>query len=195
MKRIILACSVILLTTLLSGQEIKISISPTTNVFHNKYVSDKPYGSPGLGISTDLDYLLNSNGPLEFGFGLGYQSIRVLKVIPINSTDYYSAAEKINLFSVRLNSIYKLTNEFYLCLAPSIDIQTNHNPVLATENQTGLGLSFGFGGNFRLSNSLLFNVEPRLWIHNVIPFHNVESPFRLSVAGINLGLVYGRKIN
>jgi hypothetical protein len=193
MKKAILFGCVIFWTELLFGQEFRVSIAPTYNVFHNKYVNEKPYGSPKLGTNFNLDYIITTTKKLEFGLGLGYQSSSVLKVIPIGVSEYIAATEKINLFSFSLKSVYKLSKEFYLSLDPSVDIQTNHDPIQTTENQSGLGLSFGVGGNFRLNNYLLFNVEPRLWMHNLISFHNQDAPFRLSNVGINLGLVFGHK--
>ena len=193
MKKTFLFCCVIVLTTLLSAQEIRVSITPTSNVFHNKYVTGKTYGSPKLGLSTNLDYLFIKKKKFEFGFGLGYQSSRVLNLVQVSAIDLFEVSEKINLCSINLKSIYKLSKEFYLSLDPSIDFQINYDTLQITDNQAGLGLSFGVGGNFRLNNVLSFNVEPRLWIHNIIPFHDIDQPFRLSFVGINLGLVFGHK--
>ena len=193
MKKTIIICCVIFLTTLLSGQEIRISIAPTYNVFHKNFVNSQPYGCPNLGISTNLDYLFATNKRVEFGLGVGYQSSSLFKVVQVNPIEYAEKTETINLFSVSLKSIFKLSKEFYFSLDPTVDLQTNHDPIQTTENQSGLGLSFGVGGNFRLNNYLLFNVEPRLWMHNLISFHAQDSPFRLSNAGINLGLVFGYK--
>jgi hypothetical protein len=192
-KKTILICSVIFLTTLLSGQEIRISIAPTYNVFHHKFVNEQPYGSPNLGLSANLDYLFTTNKKIEFGIGLGYQSSSLFKVIQVSSIDYAEKTEKINLCSISFKSIFNLSKEFYFSLDPSVDIQTNHDPIQTTENQSGLGMSFGLGGNFRLNDYLLFNVEPRLWMHNLISFKNQNPPFRLSNFGINLGLVFGHK--
>jgi hypothetical protein len=191
MKKTILICCVVFLTTLLSGQEIRISIAPTYNVFNKKYVNAQPFGSPNLGLSTNLDYIFATTKKIEFGIGLGYQSSSLFKVVQVNSIESAEKTEKINLCSISFKSIFKLSKEFYVSLDPSVDLQTNHDPIQTTENQSGLGLSFGVGGNFRLNNYLLFTVEPRLWTHNVISFHNQDSPFRLSEAGINLGLVFG----
>jgi hypothetical protein len=193
MKQTILICFVIFLTTALSGQEIRISIAPTYNVFHKKYVNAQPYGSPNLGLSTNIDYLFNTNKKFEFGIGLGYQSSSVLKLVQVNPIDIAEKTEKINLCSISFKSILKLSKEFYFSLDPSVDIQTSHDPIQTTENQSGVELSFGVGGNFRLNNYLLFNVEPRLWMHNLISFHDQDPPFRLSNVGINLGLVFGHK--
>jgi hypothetical protein len=193
MKKTILICCVIFLTTLLSGQEIRISIAPTYNVFNKNFVNLQPYGCPNLGLSTNLDYLFITNRKFEFGLGLGYQNSSLYKLIQVSPIEYSAKTEKIKLCSISFKSIFKLSKEFYISLDPSVDIQTNHDLIQTTENQSGLGLSFGVGGNFRLNNYLLFNVEPRLWTHNLISFHEQDSPFRLSAVGINLGLVFGHE--
>lgn len=193
MKRSILFCYALIVTTILSGQEIRISIGPNYNVFHHKFVSEQPYGSPKLGLSINLDYLFTTDNKIEFGIGLGYQSSSLFKVIQVSPVQISEFTEKINLCSFSFKSIYKISKEFYISLDPSVEIQTNNNPLETTENQSGLGLSFAVGGNFRLNKYLLFNVEPRLWMHNLISFHNQDSPFRLSVVGINLGLVFGHR--
>jgi hypothetical protein len=191
MKKTVLIFCIIFLTTLLSGQEIRISIAPTHNVFHKNYVNAQPYGCPNLGLSTNLDYLFTTNKKIEFGLGLGYQSSSLFKLIQVSNIDYAAKTETIDLCSISFKSILKLSKEFYFSLDPSVDLQTNHDPIQTTENQSGLGLSFGIGGNFRLNNYFLFNVEPRFWTHNLISFHDQDSPFRLSAVGINLGLVFG----
>jgi hypothetical protein len=76
-----------------------------------------------------------------------------------------------------------------------IALQINYVQHQITDNQSGLGLSTAIGGNFRLNDYLHFNVEPGLWMFNLIPFHDLDSPFRLAVAGINPGLALNHKIN
>jgi hypothetical protein len=190
MKKIILTYCIIFLTTLLSGQDVRISITPISNVFHNKYVGDT-YDSPKLGFNTNLDYLFSTNKSVNFGLGLNYQSSRTINVSPTYLIEYSARSEKINILSIALKSMFKLTKEFYFSFDPTIDYQINYNKIQITDNQSGMGLSVGVGGNFKLNNFLLFNVEPRLWIHNIIPFNEIDSPFRLSTAGINLGLIFG----
>jgi hypothetical protein len=82
-KGIILFCSIVFLTPNLCGQELGIAFTPISNVFHNKPVNDQTYGSHKLGLSTELNYRLASkNKNLKFGFGLGYQTSKVINVIP-----------------------------------------------------------------------------------------------------------------
>lgn len=190
MKKIILTGCVVLLTTLLSGQNFRIVLTPTANVFHSKYVGDT-YDSPKLGFNANFDYLFSMSKSVNFGFGLNYQSSRTLNVSPIGQAEYSARSEKINICSISLKSMFKLTKEFYFSFDPTIDYQANYTKIQITDNQSGIGLSIGVGGNFILNNFLQFNVEPRLWIHNIIPFNDINSPFRLSAAGINLGLIFG----
>lgn len=190
MKKILLSCCVVLLTTLLSGQNFRIVITPVANVFHSKYVGDT-YDSHKLGFNTSLDYLFSTNKSVNFGLGLDYQSSRTLNVSLIGPMEYSARSERINICSISLRSIFNLTKEFYFSFDPTIDYQANYTKIQITDNQSGIGLSLGVGGNFILNNFLQFSVEPRLWIHNIIPFNDINSPFRLSAAGINLGLIFG----
>ena len=190
MKKIILTGCVVLLTTLVSGQNFRVDITPTANVFHSKYVGDT-YDSPKLGFNANFDYLLSTNKIVNFGLGLDYQSCRTLNISPISTVDYSARSERINICSISFKSMFKLTKELYFSFDPTIDYQANYSKIQITDNQSGIGLSVGVGGNFILNNFIQFNVEPRLWIHNIIPFNDINSPFRLSAAGINLGLIFG----
>jgi len=190
MKKIILTSCVILLTTLLSGQNFRVAVTPISNVFHSKYVGDT-YDNPKLGFNANLDYLFSTNNSVNFGIGLDYQSSKTLNVRPIGPAELSAQSEKINICSISLKSMFKLTKEFYFSFDPTIDYQANYDKTQITDNQSGIGLSVGAGGNFIINNFLQFNVEPRLWIHNIIPFNDIKSPFRLSAAGINLGLIFG----
>lgn len=191
MKKTILLLSIICLTSILSGQELRVSVAPTfSKVYQFKYVQGTPYGAAGFGYVGNIDYSFVTNRKVEFGIGLGYHISQVLIWIPIMS-DFTADHERIDLFSVSLKSKFKLPKEFYMSLDPSLDFQVNYNRLHVADNQSGLGMSFGIGRNFRLNDGLLLNIEPRLWFHNLIPFHELESPFRLATTGINFGLVFG----
>ena len=71
-----------------------------------------------------------------------------------------------------------------------INLQLNYNSNLITERQTGLGLSFSVGKYFNLNDKLRLNIEPKLWIHNIVPFQDENLPLRLTTCGLNLGLVF-----
>jgi len=194
MKKAILLFSIISLSSILSGQELRISIAPTlSNVYHFKYVKSAPYGTVDFGYTGSLDYFLVTKRRIDFGIGLTYQISQVVIWIP-DLYDFTSGHERIDLLSLYFKTKFKLSNEFYLSLDPSFDKQINYDRYHFAEDQTGLGLSVGVGRYFRMSDRLSLNIEPRLWIHNLVPFNKLDRPFMLSVAGINIGLVLGHQV-
>ena len=193
MKKAILFFSIISLTSILSGQELRISIAPTfSNVYHFKYVKSTPYGAVDFGYTGSLDYLFVTKRRVDFGMGLTYQISQVVIWIP-DLSDFTPDHERIDLISISFKSKVKLPNEFYLSFDPSFDKQVNYDRNHFADNQTGLGLSVGVGRNFRISDQLSLNIEPRVWIHNLVPYNKLERPFMLAVAGINFGLVLGHQ--
>jgi hypothetical protein len=182
------------MTSILSGQELRLSLAPTfSNVYHLKYAKSTPYGAADFGYTGSLDYLFVTNKRVDFGIGLTYQISQVVIWIP-DLSDFTPAHERIDLFSISFKTRVKLPNEFYLSFDPSLDKQVNYDRYHFADNQTGLGLSVGFGRNFRVSDGLFLNIEPRLWIHNLVPYNKLERPFMLAVAGINFGLVLGHRV-
>jgi len=193
MKKILIVLLGFIINSCLAGQEIRLSIAPTSNVFNKSSIGDDTWDSQAWGLSTGIDYLFFIKDKLGFGVGLGFQKSRTNNMIQTEPFNYFLSTEKIYLLTISLKSKYNISKIFYLSLDPLIDFHLNYDPLQITDNQSGLGLSSGIGGNFKLNNLLYFNVEPRLWMHNIVPFHNFESPFRLSVVGINLGLVLAYK--
>lgn len=183
------------MTTLIFSQELKISVAPTlSNVHFYNYFIGGTYGQPRIGVNTNIDYLFITNKLVEFGFGLGFQNSHVKLVTPHPELSGYSfGTEGVNLLSINLRSAINLNKDFYITLVPSLDLQIKPNDLQKLNNQTGIGLSLGIGNNVKLNETVSLNIEPRLWIHNLIPLESVNHPYRLTTAAINLGLVFGQK--
>lgn len=195
MKKSALTYFSLFMTTLLFSQELKISVAPTiSDVNFYNYVIGASFGQPRFGINSNIDYLFVTNKRVEYGIGLGFQNCHVYLMTPSPSfNDYSAATEGVNILSINLRSVYNLKKDFYITLVPSLDLQVKPNDLQKINNQTGLGLSFGIGKNIKLNESLSLNIEPRLWIHNIIPANGESQPYRLTTAAINLGLVFGQK--
>lgn len=194
MKKAALTSLILISTTILFGQEIKISIAPTvSSIFHFKDIAGGPYGTPRFGVNTQIDYLFLTNKMVEFGLGVGYQNSHVQVIIPALGDGYGTSIEKVDLLSINFGSVFNLNKDFYVTFVPTLDLQIKHNDLQRIDNQTGLGLSMGIGNNVKLNESLSLNIEPRLWIHNIIPFSGENIPFRLTTVGLNLGLLFGQK--
>lgn len=183
------------MTTILLSQELKISIAPTISDvnFYNYHIGSS-FGEPRFGINSNIDYLFVTNKRLEYGFGLGFQNSHVYLITPRpGNYDYSASTEGVNILSINFRSVYNLKKDFYITLVPSFDIQIKPNDLQHIRNQTGLGLSFGIGNNIKLNESLSLNIEPRLWIHNLVPIRGESNPYNLTTAGINFGLAFGHK--
>jgi hypothetical protein len=192
MKKLLLIILSLFLSILIYGQEIKVSIAPTINVApHYGFVSGGPGQHYKAGFSTSLDYLFLNEKRLNFGFGINYHFSQVEFVPNLNTHEMLLHSENVNLISLMFKSVCNFKKYFYLSLDPTIDFHINYDSQQTLDNQAGLGLSLGFGKNIKLNDFLLLNIEPKLWIHNIIPFHDLELPFRLTTAGLNLGLVFG----
>ena len=73
-------------------------------------------------------------------------------------------------------------------------MQIDYSSENSIDNQTGFGLSAGFGKNFKIKESIFINVEPRIWIHNIFTFNDGNHPLRMVTTGLNFGLVFGKKV-
>ena len=119
--------------------------------------------------------------------GIDYQFSQV-DISPAPMLEGDTHTETANLISARFIMMYKMRHQFYLSLDPLLDVQLGSGSPDAIENQTGLGLSFAAGKKIFLKDSFYFKVEPRIWIHNIIPFSNNNLPLRLTVVGVNIGV-------
>ena len=208
MKKTILTSIVFLLSTIIYGQQdptgnsvqenlisksdIKISVAPTNNIaLYYQMVTGGPWMNNKPGFSTSFEYLFRSNKIINLGFGLCYQFAQVEYTPNMNTGDWFTGQiDKINVLSFNFSTIVKSKNDFYLSVNPMITLQLNYNSDFITDNQSGLGLSFSVGKYFNLNDKLRLNVEPRLWINNIVPFQDENINLKLTTLGLNLGLVF-----
>lgn len=197
MKKTLLALGIFLMATVLSAQEFKISMAPTiNNIFHYRSVQGGPHGSFMPGFYTQADYFFKTDKKVEFGIGLNYQLSNVSVKTPYSGTnDYTQSNQRIDLISLSFETIINLKKHFYLNLSPILALQLSSNLFRPVDDQSGLGLSFGLGKNIKLNESLFLSIEPQIRIYNIVPFQKEDLPFRLTTAGLNLGLVFGKNIN
>jgi hypothetical protein len=189
MKKTSMILFTLIMTTFLYGQELKVSVAPTINAgLHYQFVSGGPGQKLKAGLTTSFDYLFLNDKKVNFGIGLNYHLSQVEFIPNLNTGDMILHTENVNIVSLRFASMFKLKNQFYLSLDPSLDIQINYDTQRTLDKQSGLGISFGLGKNFKISESILLNIEPKLCIHNIIPKER-----HLTTLGLNLGLIFGPK--
>jgi hypothetical protein len=195
MKKAPFLLTFFILTNILHGQEIRVSVSPTiNNAFYFKSIEGGPGHNPKFGFSTSIGYFMKPDKKVSFGVDLSYQlsSVEITpSVVLVDPPPNYS--ETLSLLSLGLNTIVNFKKDFYLRINPSLDLQTDYSPENSIDNQTGLGLSAGFGKNIKIKEITFINVEPRLWVHNIITFNDGYYPLRMVTIGLNIGLVFGKK--
>jgi hypothetical protein len=194
MEKITLTFLALIMATFLFGQEFKVSVAPTISIaLNNPFAIGGPSQSaqPGFNISTD--YLFRNDKKVSFGLGLSYQFNQVRWTGHHDNINFVPRTEKFNLFSISFRSILNFKRDFYLSLDPSVDLNSFYSPRLIINNQTGVGLSFALGKSIKIKKTLILNIEPRLWIHNIIPFKDENSHYRLTTNSLNIGLIFGPK--
>jgi hypothetical protein len=194
MKKATLISILCILTTVLPGQEIKISLAPTIN---NAFYFKSVVGSAGRdfkpGFSTSLDFSFLNEKRINIGFGFSYQFMQVEYTPNMNTGDFTGQTDKINIASLDITAIYNLKHNFYLSLSPLINLQLKYTSDLMTDKQNGLGLSLSIGKHFSLKDNIRLNIEPKLTINNIVPFNLVYyRTLRMASAGLNIGLVFGK---
>jgi hypothetical protein len=194
MKKTILASVFLILTSSLCGQEFKISFAPTINCgLYYKFVAGGSGQNLKMGLTTSIDYVFLNGNNINLGLGFNYHLSQVEFVPNLNTGDMQLHTENVNLISVRFKTVYKLKNHFYFSLDPSVDFHLNYNSQQTLDKQSGIGLSFGFGKDINIKEIVYLNIEPRIWIHNIISFTDSNLRYHLTTLGLNLGLVFGSK--
>ena len=192
MKTVLLSILAASLTLNALAQEINISISPTiNNALHLRFVSGGPNYNWRPGLNASLSYHFKTNNKVSMAVGLTYQKATV-QVDPFIAPqdDPPPFNESINLLSLSVGANYNFNKGYYVAISPLIHYQLDYQDDNSITKQTGLGISGGIGKKFNMNSNLLINVEPKIWIHNLIPFQEEDLPSRLTVVGINVGLVF-----
>lgn len=195
MKKAIFTSFFILLTTIIRGQEIRISVAPTiNNVHYFKSIDGGPGHNPKFGFSSSIGYSMKPDRKISFGVDLSYQFSQVEITPGVGLVDPPpSYSETLSLLSFGLNTFINFKNDFYLRINPCLDLQTDYSSENYVNNQTGLGFSAGFGKNIKIKEAIFINIEPRIWIHNIITFNDGYYPLRMVTTGLNIGFVFGKK--
>ncbi len=174
------------------GQETVLSFAPTlNNVFHYQFVSGGPTGNSRPGLNIAFEYVRSTTNRVSYGYGVSYQFSQV-ELVPEPMNEAEPHKETINLISASFKTVFNFRKGYYLSTDPLIDIQLNSSSQKSIGNQSGVGFSIGFGKRVLLNERFSINIEPRLWVHNVVPFGDTNIPQRLTVFGIKAGLKLGR---
>ena len=192
MKRALSIQMLLLIAIISKGQETVLSFAPTlNNVFHYQFVSGGPSTNSRPGLNVAFEYVRSTTNRVSYGYGVSYQFSQV-KLSPAPMIEGEPHTETINLISASFKTVFNFRKGYFLSTDPLIDIQLNSSSQKSIDDQSGVGVSIGFGKRISLNERFSINIEPRLWVHNVVPFVDTNIPQRLTVFGIKAGLKLGR---
>jgi hypothetical protein len=192
LKRVLLIQLLLLIANISKSQDIVLSFAPTlNNVFHYQFVSGGITGNSRPGLNIAFEYVRSTKNRVSYGYGVSYQFSRV-EIVPEPMIEAIPHKESIHLISASFKTVFNFSKGYYLTTDPLIDIQLNSSSQKSIDNQSGLGISIGFGKRVLVKERFSINIEPRLWIHNVVPFVDSNIPLRLTVIGLKAGLKLGR---
>ena len=130
------------------GQETVLSFAPTlNNVFHYQFVSGGATGNSKLGLNIAFEYVRSTTNRVSYGYGVSYQFSQV-EIVPAPMIEAEQHKESINLISASFKTVFNFRKGYYLSTDPLIDIQLNSSLQKSIDNQTGIGISIGFGKEF-----------------------------------------------
>jgi hypothetical protein len=142
----------------------------------NSYAIDLSYSHilyKSFSIETGLEY---SKHTIETGFDAE----------PDRPFEY----SDLHLLCIPIYLMYTFLKYFFLNSGISLDYDFNRAKTYPMDDQSGIGLGIGIGGEFRVNN-INFTVNPLLKCHSVIPFNkNNYTQQNLVESGIKFGIGY-----
>lgn len=191
MKKVLSIQLLLLIAIMGKGQEAVLSLAPTfNNVFYYQLVAGGPSGNAKPGLNIAFEYVRSTTNCFSYGYGVSYQFSQV-EIVPQPMLEVEPHSETVNLISASFKTVFNFRRGFYVSTDPHVSIQLNSSSQKSIDNQSGLGISMGFGKRILLNDRFSISIEPRLWIHNVVPFVDTNIPQRLTVFGLKAGLRLG----
>lgn len=173
------------------GQETVLSFAPTlNNAFHYQFVAGGASVNSRPGFNIAFEHVRSTTNRVSYGFGISYQFSQV-KFSPAPMIEGQSHIEKINVISASFKTIFNFRKGYFLSTDPLMDIQLKSSSQKSISNQSGIGFSIGYGKRILLPKNFSINIEPRLWVHNIVPFVDSNIPERLTVIGLKAGIKLG----
>lgn len=192
MKRVLLISLLLLIGIIGKGQEMVLSLAPTlSNFAYFQFVAGGPSGNYKPGVNIAFEYVRSTTNKFSYGYGISYQFSQV-EIVPQPFVEAEPHNETQNIISASFKTVFNFRKSYYLSADPHIGIQLNSSSQKSIDNQSGVGVSMGFGKRVLINERFSINIEPRLWVHNVVPFVDTNIPKKLTVIGLKAGLKLGR---
>ncbi|GAB1403872.1 hypothetical protein MASR1M74_10500 [Lentimicrobium sp.] len=147
-------------------------------------------GKAGFQLGIDCSKVINDKLNVETGLEYSRSTFYSSYIDANGQLVKNSNPEHIDLLTIPLNISVKLKNLFFITTGLQYDQTayiTNHSGI---HNQTGIGINFKIGKEFRFFDNMRLSVAPAVVIHDLIPFVTKHNQQRLFNAGIRIGYRY-----
>lgn len=146
-------------------------------------------GYTGKGANLlELRYLRNINSYFSVESGLQFAQNQIEANSHGDGVNRYRNSE-INLLSIPIYGNLSFLKYFFVEAGPTFDFELNHSPSTSINDQSGIGLVYGFGGKYTFKN-LTVIVNPFFQHHLMVSLRSEKYIERLYGSGIKFGLGY-----
>ena len=171
----------------------------------------------GLNASMSSEALIRYGGELEGGFsyngkigfliGFGFSRVINDKFDFESGIDYSShsfnhsyiddmgqiikSVNPVDLLTIPINIRIKFQKLFFVTGGIQYDKRFNVTNSQSVDDQTGIGINFKVGKDFRLSDKMILYIAPELLVHDIVPFNPVKYQQRLTELGLRISYKFG----
>jgi hypothetical protein len=143
-------------------------------------------------FSIGLNYERPINDKLLFESGIDYAKHDfIVKPAYMGEGTPASHNESVNMLSFPF--LLKVTLGRYLYISGGALLDLDISKAKMVNNQSGLGVSGGLGGQYIFKSGLSLFVQPNLKLHSLVPFNLAKYHSRVLESGVKIGLSYGVK--
>ena len=154
-------------------------------------------GSPSLDLEKNYEFGGNFyrliGEKLKFETGLIYHYNKLTEISPSRpDVPQITAVHDVHLIYLPAFIRYNLSRYFFVNGGAMLDLDIS-NPLglsrsRALDNQNGLGVGMGIGGEFPIHPALYLQVNPYLNLHGALIMQREKYPERILDAGIKVGI-------
>jgi hypothetical protein len=136
----------------------------------------------GIGFSR----IINDKFDFESGVDFSRNSFNISYTDGKGQTFKSINPEHVDLLTIPINIRIKLKKLFFVTCGVQYDQQFNATNSPSVDNQTGIGINFKVGKDFRLTDEMILYIAPELIIHDIIPFYPEKNQQRLTEFGLRI---------
>lgn len=148
-------------------------------------------GKIGFLIGFGFSRIINDKFDFESGIDFSRNSFNTSYTDGMGQTFKSINPEYVDLLTIPINIRIKLKKLFFVTGGVQYDQRFNVTNSPSVDNQTGIGINFKVGKDFRLSDKMILYVAPELIMHDIIPIYPEKNQQRLIEFGLRISYKVG----